>query len=480
MTFFPGIQEIISSNPDLINVIEVEPQTIWFQTESDSSYRINDDMIEAISSYDCYKTIHSVDCPVGGSNSMEYLEIPFLASVAQKLRPPLMSEHLSFNRADDDTERFKTGIFLPPCQSKEGVDGVVKSIKTLTDLIQIPFAVENGVNYLRPQEGEMTDGEFLRQITERANCGILLDLHNLWCNELNGRQKVLDFINEIPLERVLELHFAGGFAEDGFWLDAHSGEIPIELVKLSHTILPKLPNLRAMIFEIEWSYVPIVGIKVLSYQLKALHDLWNFYQQTKRENSYSERYHRFQRNFPNPNRDSSIKPTEWEKVLGSLVLGKDVSGSLAEILSRDPGTAIYRKLIRSNRAAMIVGAFPLTSKLLITVLGSKYFHLLIADFLKRVLPSHFALREGEKFVNYIISLDLDVLYLNDIIQLERAFHSAVIKNKTLKVFLSHDPLPIVRSLIDFRKPGNFKAGNFEVNVGPEFVGNILNNDINLK
>jgi uncharacterized protein len=47
-------------------------------------------------------------------------------------------------------------------------------------------------------------------------------LHNLWCNQLNGRQQVLDVLAELPLDRVWEVHLAGGKEMDGLWLDAHS------------------------------------------------------------------------------------------------------------------------------------------------------------------------------------------------------------------------------------------------------------------
>jgi len=56
---------------------------------------------------------------------------------------------------------------------------------------------------------------FLRQVVERADCEILLDLHNAWTNDRNGRQAISDFLMDIPLERVRELHLAGGVAEQG-------------------------------------------------------------------------------------------------------------------------------------------------------------------------------------------------------------------------------------------------------------------------
>lgn len=82
------------------------------------------------------------------------------------------------------------------------------------------------------------------------HCGILLDLHNIYCNALNGRQSVEQFLSALPLERVWELHVAGGFEVDGYWLDAHSGAIPPPLHAICAYVVPSLPQLKAIVFEL--------------------------------------------------------------------------------------------------------------------------------------------------------------------------------------------------------------------------------------
>lgn len=63
----------------------------------------------------------------------------------------------------------------------------------------------------------------MRRVVESADCGLLLDLHDLFANALNGRQSLDEFLDLAPLDRVWEVHLAGGMEVDGFWLDAHSG-----------------------------------------------------------------------------------------------------------------------------------------------------------------------------------------------------------------------------------------------------------------
>jgi uncharacterized protein len=65
----------------------------------------------------------------------------------------------------------------------------VEAVQRLRNELGVPLAVETGVNYLRPRRDELPDGEFMAALAEDADCGILLDLHNVYCNERNGRAR---------------------------------------------------------------------------------------------------------------------------------------------------------------------------------------------------------------------------------------------------------------------------------------------------
>lgn len=220
------------------------------------------------------------------------------------------------------------------------------------------------VNYLKPRDDEFQDGEFISMVIEGADCGLLLGLHNAWTNEINGRQSVVEFLSQIPLERVWEIHLAGGDNEDGFWLDSHSGEIPAPVINMTRHIIDKLSNLRALIFELSPSYLSVISIDSVRSQLKILRELWKL------------RTHRpiGTRNLSHTSLSGKIlsrnctSSTEWEETLGSLVGGRVVPGQLAKQLSSDPGINVFRKLVTSSRSSMIVKTFMLTCRLLTVTL----------------------------------------------------------------------------------------------------------------
>src|SRR5262249_4345643 len=121
---------------------------------------------------------------------------------------------------------------------------------------------------------EVPDGEFVAAVAEQAGCGILLDLHNVWCNARNGRQGVTSYLRALPLDRVWELHLAGGHEFHGFWIDAHSGPIPPEVLALAGDVVPLLPTLGAIVFELDAAHLDALGTDGLLRQLDHMTELW--------------------------------------------------------------------------------------------------------------------------------------------------------------------------------------------------------------
>ncbi len=303
---------------------------------------------------------------------------------------PWFSDHLSFN----STPEYATAFFLPPRQTKAGVNTVATSIGDLQAQLPVPVAVETGVNYLQPRADEMADGAFVASVLQTANCGLLLDLHNIFCNHLNGRQTMDDFLSQISLERVIEVHIAGGFEMDGFWLDAHSGEIPDHLLAIAERTIPALPNLKAIIFEIFPAFIPVVGFAVIREQIEKLHHLWSL-----RNPGVAPALTRPVVVSPThqsePTANGTPSPAEWERALGALVIGQQSVGALAEDLALDPGVKIVNNLISEFRASMIVTVLRLTSRLLMLVVDDDVLRLILQDFWQHYPPEQFAASEAE-------------------------------------------------------------------------------------
>jgi uncharacterized protein (UPF0276 family) len=478
ITYHEGLDPILESKNGLVDVVEIEPQTIWFDIKQRSdTYAVDNSALNHLKSLRFPKILHGVGFPIGGTRTSDPSQIPALLNMVSDLQVSWISEHLSFNEARRPNGNFKTGILLPPRQTLEGVTAAVNSIKSMAKYLPVPLAVETGVNYLRPRDDELSDGEFVRAVTETANCGLVLDLHNIWTNERNGRQSVEDFVSQIPLNRVWEVHMAGGSEVDGYWVDSHSDGMDERLIDLAGKVIPLLPNLRALIFEIFPSFLPVVGLDLIRSQLRILHQIWGLsantgptmYLQSKARNSLIN--DKISYNTP--------KPDEWEDVLGSLVVGQKVEGRLAGELAADPGIGLIRKLLASFRSSMIARTLKLTFRLLFLTLGEDSCMRLLEDYWKDYPPELFASSEAEGFVKYLSRRHLDVTYLSEISAFEEAIIASLIYRKHHVVKFRHDPVPIIRALAKGRLPEICREGDFEIEVTPDDPRSIIDMNVSL-
>jgi len=455
VVYSSGLEPLLTESPELIDALEVEPQTTWIATEDPNApYLLRPDILQHIAGLPGRKLVHSVGTPVGGSVQAHAAQFPLLRETVEKLHAPWASEHLSFNLIK---ESF-TGFFLPPRQTVKGLAIYVEAVQRLGEALRVPLAVETPVNYLRPRIDEMPDGEFTAALVESADCGILLDLHNVYCNERNGRQSMSQFLSQVPLERVWEVHLAGGFEMEGFWLDAHSGAIPEPLERICRDVVPDLPNLKAIIFEIFSSFLPHFGLDKIRCELEKLHELWAL----RRTRSMETMAPHPPPTLPPP---TGVGPVEWEEALGRVVIGREPSCSLEEEFAADPGARLMKELVKEFRASMVVAVNRLSCRLLMLALGPDIFRALLEEFWSRTPPHQFASTEADAFADYLVAKNIRIPQLHSILAFERATLATLRDGHPRIATFNVDPLPMLRALADgvlLQDPGT--PGQYEIEV----------------
>jgi uncharacterized protein len=85
----------------------------------------------------------------------------------------------------------------------------------------VPIAVENVSSYAEYHVSEMTEWEFLSEVVEDADCGILLDVNNIYVSSQNHNFNPLDYVNNVPHDRVAQIHIAGHSKYEKYILDTH-------------------------------------------------------------------------------------------------------------------------------------------------------------------------------------------------------------------------------------------------------------------
>jgi uncharacterized protein (UPF0276 family) len=89
------------------------------------------------------------------------------------------------------------------------------------DFVEVPVVLENVSSYAEFHDSQMTEWEFLTEVVERADCGILLDVNNIYVSSINHDFDPAEYVDYIPAERVAQIHIAGHSRYERFILDTH-------------------------------------------------------------------------------------------------------------------------------------------------------------------------------------------------------------------------------------------------------------------
>src|SRR5207302_962510 len=104
-----------------------------------------------------------------------------------------------------------------------------EKVRAASDFLEVPICVENVSSYAEFHASEMTELEFLTEVVERADCGILLDVNNIYVSSKNHSFDPYDYLNNVPHERVGQIHIAGHSKFEKYILDTHD-HAPIDPV----------------------------------------------------------------------------------------------------------------------------------------------------------------------------------------------------------------------------------------------------------
>jgi uncharacterized protein (UPF0276 family) len=180
---------------------------------------------------------HAINLSLGSAEGIDQEYLAKLADLIDRLQPPWWSEHIAFTQAGG----VEIGHLTPLPFTREAIDHFCRNVATVREAIAVPLILENISYTVNLPFAEMSEAQFLREILERTDCGLLLDVTNLYANSVNQRFDPRRFLDELPLERVVQLHFVGGHWHDGVWVDSHSTATPDAVWRLLEEVLQRAP-----------------------------------------------------------------------------------------------------------------------------------------------------------------------------------------------------------------------------------------------
>jgi uncharacterized protein (UPF0276 family) len=271
-----SVRSFVKEHLEEFDYLEVIPDIFWSETLAEDGTSRFEDNLEQMRVLDQVAehrplVSHSVGLSIGSAERFDTHYVEQLARWNQRYRFPWMSEHLAFTRLPLPTgEHLDLGVMAPVPYDVDILELLVQRITAVQAAVRAPFLLENNVYYYQLPEQDLSEAEFLNQLMRRTDCGLLLDLHNVYTNARNHGFEPRDFLATLDLSRVVELHVAGGLEWDGIYMDAHSGVCPEPVWELLEELLPRLPNLGGVVFELFGNYFPSMGAEALVGQLRRI------------------------------------------------------------------------------------------------------------------------------------------------------------------------------------------------------------------
>jgi hypothetical protein len=291
---------------------------------------------------------------------------------------------------------------------------------------------------------------------DEADCGILLDLHNLYCNARNGRIRLDDYLAEIPLDLVWEVHLAGGAERDGFWLDSHSGPMPDDLAALARDVLSGLRELGALNFEIYDTYLARTAQEDLDRIVDELHALWEGAGRARGD--AVPRAARRHESGPAPD------PDAWEAALTEAVWR--AAPGLHPWPEDEAALRLYAWLARSFRGSMLARTLPRAVRYLL-LRDRAAVDATFEAYFAAVPPQLYGPLEAEAFAKWLAPSSAQDRLFQALIDYDLAVLRVVQTGVGQVVAFPGDPMPVFEALAEGRLPTCPEPPVWELEILPD-------------
>ncbi|MDE3167970.1 MAG: DUF692 domain-containing protein [Acidobacteriota bacterium] len=205
--------------PHLDHILERKPVVDWFEIISEN-YMVDGGRPLAVLDriLEQYRVVqHGVSLYPGSAGPLNRGHLKRLKSLVRRTGTPWVTDHLCWGSVDG---RY-THDLLPMPYTFEAARLAARKIREAQDYLEVPFAVENVSSYAEFHASEMTEWEFLNEVVERAGCGILLDVNNIYVSSRNHDFDPREYLDAVPAERVMQIHIAGHSRFEKYILDTH-------------------------------------------------------------------------------------------------------------------------------------------------------------------------------------------------------------------------------------------------------------------
>ncbi len=187
--------------------------------------------------------MHGVSLSIGSVDPLDEDYLAGLKTLADVVQPKLISDHLCWTGAHGHNMHD----LLPLPMTEATVDHVAARVRQVQDTLGRQILLENTSTYVTFTEDAMTEWAFLSEICRRADCGILLDVNNIFVSAFNHDFDSTAYLAGIPADRVRQIHLAGHEHNGDHIIDTHDQPVPADVLALYEAALAHVGMVPTMI-----------------------------------------------------------------------------------------------------------------------------------------------------------------------------------------------------------------------------------------
>lgn len=233
--------------PHYDDIFKLNPSIDWFEIISENFMVDGGKPMENLEKIlDRYRVVqHGVSLAIGSPDPLDFDYLKKLKALAKKTKTPWISDHLCWGRLPGAHYHD----LLPLPYTKDVINYVAERARIVQDYLELPFALENLSSYVSFQCDEMPEWDFYSSVVEKADIYMMLDVNNIYVSSRNHGFEPKDYYNNIPLERVLQIHLAGHSDYDDYVLDTHDNYVRDDVWQIYAEVYPLTAGVSTLL---EW------------------------------------------------------------------------------------------------------------------------------------------------------------------------------------------------------------------------------------
>ncbi|MDB6061629.1 MAG: uncharacterized protein JWM78_1732 [Verrucomicrobiaceae bacterium] len=209
--------------------------------------------------------MHGVALSIGSSDALNFDYLQRVKTLAQRIEPEWISDHLCWTGVD----QLNMHDLLPLPYTEEALAHIVERVKRVQDFLGRQLLLENVSSYITYSASAMPEWEFVREVAEQADCLLLLDVNNVYVSAFNHEFDPLEYLRNIPVQRVRQIHLAGHLNRGDYLIDTHDHPVVAPVWELYAEALRLFGPVATMI-ERDDNIPPLAELLVELQQARAI------------------------------------------------------------------------------------------------------------------------------------------------------------------------------------------------------------------